>query len=479
MGKVKENESNKKSGGWGAIRDVWQDIVKRTRGVRPVAIDPKLPGKDRRWIKEQIRNCLEARGGEVAARGRAAQLGHTYASLDEQGKKRFLKVLVQDFDVDFAAVQAQAKTLLDEQLDETARLAATQEMAALLKPARMKLLQQFTTLPDGVKFLIDLRAENFPWSRKDPLLAILEKDLRNLLTDWFDIGFLELKRLTWSSPASLLEKLIEYEAVHEIRNWTDLKNRMRPDRRVYAYFHPRMPGEPLIFIEVALTKGIPDNIHGILNQDSAVIDPNKADTAVFYSITSAQRGLAGVSLGDFLIKRVVELISREFGNIEHYCTLSPIPGFMKWLNAALASEGAQELLEKTTALSGLDELRGMELPAPFLQRVLADNTWIEDPALEAAIMRPLSDLCLHYLAVEKRQGMTALDKVAHFHLSNGARIERVNWRGNVSEAGLKSAAGFMVNYLYNLEQIERNHEAYVTTGEIKMSSALRRRMPKD
>src|SRR5690606_7075814 len=213
------------------------------------------------------------------------------------------------------------------------------------EPPRMALLTQFNALQEGVKFLVDMRGELMTLVREDPDLRGLEADLKRLLASWFDVGFLDLRRITWHAPASLLEKLINYEAVHEIRSWADLKNRLDSDRRCYAFFHPRMPDEPLIFVEVALVTGMAADVHVLLDEQSPVEDPALADTAIFYSISNAQKGLAGISFGNFLIKRVVDDLSGEFKNLRTFATLSPIPGFCRWLHARIEAEGDDLLTE--------------------------------------------------------------------------------------------------------------------------------------
>jgi malonyl-CoA decarboxylase len=258
-------------------------------------------------LPEQMRSCLAGRGGEVSARNRAAKLAETYQQLDEAGRKDFLRTLA-GFDSDPAAVAA-AYSQVQAAADPAELATAKADLRRALEPPRLRLLTQFTTIPDGRKFLVDLRGFLLKVRRDDKLLAALEADLRGLLAAWFDIGFLELQRIDWNSPAVLLEKLVGYEAVHEIRSWRDLKNRLDSDRRCYAFFHPRMPGEPLIFVEVALVKGLAGGVQKLLDEKAPLQDPHQADTAIFYSISNCQRGLAGISFGNFLIKRVVEELS--------------------------------------------------------------------------------------------------------------------------------------------------------------------------
>ena len=304
------------------ITDAWRDMA---AGVAP-AEDESIPA--------QMRACLAARGGEISARNRAAKLGEAYLAADAAGRLDFLRHLAS-FDANPATI-AQATA----HLAENPSPAATAALRRALEPPRLRLLTQFTTIPDGVKFLVDLRAELLAVRDADATLAGLEADLRTLLAAWFDIGFLDLRRIDWNAPAALLEKLVGYEAVHEIRGWRDLKNRLDSDRRCYAFFHPRTPGEPLIFVEIALVQGLAGSVQTLLDQKAPVLDASKADTAIFYSISNCQRGLAGISFGNFLIKRVVEELSAEFRNLKTFATLSPLPGFRRWLDTTLAKPDA-------------------------------------------------------------------------------------------------------------------------------------------
>jgi malonyl-CoA decarboxylase len=258
--------------------------------------------------------------------------------------------------------------------------------------------------------------------------------------------------------------------VHEIRSWNDLKHRLESDRRCYAFFHPSMPDEPLIFVEVALVNGIAGNVQKLLDADGERVEPEDANTAIFYSISNAQKGLAGVSFGDFLIKRVVDDLSRELPNVKTFSTLSPIPGFRRWLDGRLA-DGADLLThEESDALS---QLVTTEADQPLLTAALAQPDWPQNADLDAALKPVLLRLVAGYLLYQRRGANRALDPVAHFHLSNGSRIERLNWHGDLSARGLEQSAGMMVNYLYALDRIEANHEAYVSGGDIPASSSVR------
>lgn len=463
---------------------LWRDLVPTREEPIAEGLRPGLPDEDLKRVRKQMDACLEAKGGDVSARTRAAQLGHAYISLDATGKERFLRLMALDYDTDHEAVDRAVERLRAAK-DEEGRAAAERALRKTLEAPRRHLLRQFTALPNGVKFLVDMRAELMGLARKHPELAGLESDLKYLLKTWFDVGFLELRRITWESPANILEKIIAYEAVHAIRSWDDLKNRLDSDRRLYAFFHPRMPDEPLIFVQVALLNGMADNIQKLLDVSAPVGNPETADTAIFYSISNAQRGLAGISFGNFLIKKVVETLSLEFPNLKTYATLSPLPAFVKWLDACLA-EGEPGLLtaaEHKTLTTLAKKREGLGNGAKgVLRAALETPEWWQDTELCDALRGPLLRLGARYLAVEKRAPKgkdnggarpTALDPVAHFHLSNGARIERLNWLGDVSEKGLTQAVGLMVNYLYKINDIERNHETYSEQGKAVLSSGVR------
>ena len=421
-------------------------------------------------IAGQMRACLAGRGGAVSARNRAAKLAETYLFLDDDGRVDFLRTLAS-FDSDADAVAA-AVQVFQAATDEAARATAQMQLRRALEPPRLRLLTQFTAIPDGVKFLVDLRAFLMAHVRGDPRLAALESDLRGLLASWFDVGFLELCRITWDSPAALLEKLVGYEAVHEIRGWRDLKDRLDSDRRCYAFFHPRMPAEPLIFVEVALVEGLADSVQRLLDQKAPVLDPDDADAAIFYSISNCQRGLAGISFGNFLIKRVVDELSTEFRNLKTFATLSPVPGFRRWLDARMG-DGADRLLtdDERTALHAA--VPDAESGAGALIAILARRGWLRDPNLKKAAEPMLVRLCARYL-LHEGNARRAADQVAHFHLSNGARIERLNPGADTSEKGLKESAGMMVNYLYDPARIEQYHEDYAGEGKRNASTAVRR-----
>jgi len=453
------------------LRGAWREIALSARGVLSGAPRPDLPEDDVARLRQQMLSCLDGRGGEVTARARAAELGRTYLALNEAGRGRFLRLLASEFDTDHEAVD-RCCAALAAATDPAERIAAERALRTALLPPRVTLMRQFNALPEGVKFLVDRRAELIAIANGDLVLRGLADDLRDLLANWFDIGFLELQRITWDAPASLLEKLMAYEAVHEIRGWTDLKNRLEADRRCFAFFHPRMPDEPLIFVEVALVSGIAGNIETLLDETAPMGNPQTADTAIFYSISNCQRGLVGISFGDFLIKRVVDALAAELPRLKTFATLSPLPAFRAWL-AAEAEQGPLLLPSEAKTVEVVSA--GMDAAGAddALLRLLDRPEWVDDLRIAAALREPLLRLAARYLLHARAPSGRALDPVAHFHLSNGARVEQLDWLGDRSPKGLQQSAGIMVNYLYRLGNIEANHEAYRDEGRVAASSAVR------
>ncbi|MGE0256567.1 MAG: malonyl-CoA decarboxylase [Alphaproteobacteria bacterium] len=455
------------------LRRALADVMEVAGVRRNGALRPDLPEDDLERLRQKIDVCLAARGGEVTARANAAELARTYLDLNREGRLRFFGLLAESYGVDRAdldgAIAAVPATADRPSLDR-----AIQRLREILEPPRLQLFKKFNGLENGIKFLVDLRADLLDLTAEAPALRPVERELRDLMASWFDVGFLALRRIDWQSPASLLEKLIAYEAVHEIRSWDDLKNRLESDRRCYAFMHPSLPDEPLIFVEVALVHGIAGSIQTLLDERAPTGDPEEADTAIFYSISNAQRGLAGVSFGSFLIKQVVDDLSHDFPRLRTFSTLSPIPGFRAWLaereaagETLLEPAEANAIAEATTGDDG--EAADVVALGPLLDR--AD--WPRDPLLAGALQAPLTRLCADYLLNARRGEKRARDPVAHFHISNGARVERLNWLGDRSPRGMKQSAGLMVNYLYRLDQIAENHEAYADSGEVAASSAVR------
>jgi len=453
------------------LRNAWREIALSAREALSGAPRPDLPEDDLERLRRQMVVCLDGSVGGVTARARAAELGRSYLALNEAGRERFLRLLAEEFDTDHEAVKSCCSRLAAA-ADPAARSAAERALRAALTPPRLTLLRQFNALPEGVKFLVDRRAELIEMANGDAVMRDLADDLRDLLANWFDIGFLELRRITWEAPAALLEKLMAYEAVHEIRGWTDLKNRLEADRRCFAFFHPRMPDEPLIFVEVALVSGIAGNIHALLDEAAPIGNPQAADAAIFYSISNCQQGLVGISFGDFLIKRVVDALTAELPRLKSFATLSPVPAFRAWLKAEAARDKLL-LANEARAIQVLSgDPDGDDADGLFLH-LLDRPDWHRDPRTAGVLREPLLRLCARYLLHERAPSGRAVDPVAHFHLSNGARVERINWLGDVSEKGLQQSAGLMVNYLYRLADIEANHRAYRDDGRVVAASAVR------
>lgn len=455
------------------IQKTWKKIISKTRIVVTGKIDPDLSGVNEEHIRTKIHDCLFARGGEISGRTRSVELGQLYLGLSGKGRRKFMKILAHDFDINQQKVNGIIREFQGTENEEL-RLKVEMELAEALVPPRVKLLKQFNTLPNGFKFLIDLRAELLSIREGDLYLKKLDADLKDILSSWFDIGLLDLKEITWQSPASLLEKLIEYEAVHEIKSWDDLKNRLDSDRHCFAFFHNKMPDEPLIFVEVALVNEISASIQKLLDQEAVTIKPEDADTAIFYSISNAQRGLSGINLGNFLIKRVVTELSKHLKGLKHFATLSPVPYFRKWLDPILF-EGDESILTAAEIKTFRYKTGNTNAAAGLL--ALLNSDWHRDQEVVNILKPVLMKLCAQYLFYVKKEDKI-FDPVANFHLANGARIESINWLGDISGKGMKQSAGIMVNYYYELSEIEKNHELYITEAKISASKSVKKWLKK-
>jgi malonyl-CoA decarboxylase len=444
------------------LRTAFIDTARGAREVVGSPLRPDLPDDDIPRLKSRIDACLAGKGGETARRGRAADLGQAYLSLSPVGRKKFLLTLAHDYGLPREAAMAIVE-----------RWRASKEPARALRrtlePPAVRLLHEFVGVPQGVKFVVDLRAELLVLGRSDAMARALSEDLRPLLGAWFDVGFLDLVRIDWSSPAALLEKLTAYEAVHAIRSWRDLKNRLDSDRRCFAFFHPRMPDEPLIFVEVALVAGLSGNVQRLLDAKAETRDAEQANTAIFYSISNCQQGLAGISFGNFLIKRVADRLATELPRIKDFATLSPVPGLRQHIDTRLKNEGDGALTsaEIASLRPVIDKVEG----AAAVRQLLDRPVWWEVPAIDKALRPILSRLAAHYLTTADSKGR-ALDRVAHFHLGNGAIVERLNWLGDTSTNGFKQSYAMMVNYRYKLSDVDANHEAY-SNGRIVASRDVR------
>jgi malonyl-CoA decarboxylase len=431
---------------------VLADLKSKAQGLRQ---DHALRG-----LLAECRRLLSERGeanGPAIAQGIVERI----ETLADDRRWRFFDHLARDFSPDPQAVLASAQAYANNPGAEQ-----LMHLTNATEPPRQELFRRLNRAPGGTAALVRLRRALLERLPKQPQLQAVEADLLHLLSSWFNAGFLQMRRVDWNSPAQLLEQIIRHEAVHEIDGWDDLRRRLQPDRRCFAFFHPQLPDEPLIFVEVALVDAMADAIAPLIDKRSAPLTPEHFKVAVFYSISNCQPGLRNVSLGNFLIKRVAEELKRELPQLKTFCTLSPIPGLMNWLirvqgfSAAPGAKAAQvEQAEATLALlrKACDGDLGMLTHAGTLQ------------ALPAAAHQALWRLAAWYLV--RLSPTPQGDPVARFHLDNGARLERLNANANLSSKGLKQSAGLMVNYLYDLSRIESCHEQFVS-GRVVHSRAL-------
>ncbi|WNL42034.1 malonyl-CoA decarboxylase [Halomonas sp. PAMB 3264] len=387
---------------------------------------------------------LMGRTGEASQILMAQQALAHYRALDDEEKLAFFQLLANDYAAEPADIHS-AYAVYREHEDN----ASLEKLFNACEPRRQTLLRRLNLCPGGTFDLVNMRADLLKCLRQSPELSALDSDFAHLFNSWFNRGFLMLESIDWNTPAAVLEKIIRYEAVHEIGDWHDLRRRLDPDdRRCYAFFHPATGDEPLIFVEVALCDGIPGNVQRILEHGEE-LPLEDADTAVFYSISNCQAGLKGVSFGNFLIKQVVQELSRELPQIKNFVTLSPVPGFADWLDEA----------RKEATLS---------------EELTAYLDTHESEELSSSAHKEFMRLASHYLVDVKHKSGQPLNPVARFHLGNGASLHRLNWRADTSSKGLKQAHGLMVNYLYQLNRIEQNHEAYSANHTVVCASDIRR-----
>jgi malonyl-CoA decarboxylase len=424
------------------FRELLETIFERRGGLAPAGRGG--PHGDLAVLARQ----LLSRRGELSGVTIAQQIVESYGRSTDEEKAAFFHLLATEFGPDVEDVRAAASSFLDD-----GDGAALSRLARSAEAPRREFFRRLNLAPGGTAAMVTMRAELLPLVADDPGLRPVDEDLAHLLNSWFNRGFLVLRRIDWSTPANILEKIIQYEAVHEIHDWDDLKRRLDPvDRRCFAFFHPALAEEPLIFVEVALTDGGAPSVQALLSDERS---PQAAPptTAIFYSISNCQAGLTGISFGNFLIKQVVNDLANEQPQLKRFVTLSPLPGFMAWLHRLSESENGaiQELLTQ-----------------------LDDPGWIDDAAARDGFGDTLMPLAARYLLQEKRQNSQPIDPVARFHLGNGARIEKLNWLGDTSPRGLTQSAGIMVNYLYEPKDIEQNHEDYAERGTIAAAPAVKK-----
>ena len=413
-------------------------------------------------VRRLIASCkkLLSERGEAAGVSLAKITSDQYLGLDKKEQARFFAALLVEFSPDPARVLAASKAYAAE--PSAASLA---QLSIAAEPPRQELLRRLNRAPGGTATILRMRERLLELKREQRELDAVDWDFHHLLSSWFNPGFLRMVRVDWRTPAYLLEQIILHEAVHEIRGWNDLRRRLESDRRCFAFFHPALPDEPLIFVEVALTDRMADAVGSLIDAQSTSDDSSRATTAVFYSISNCHPGLRGVSLCNFLIKNVVEVLAQEFARLKLFCTLSPIPGFAAWLGALLKRGSAQQSTPLAPALKAVVAELGVNLAG-----VASDRAYVERLA---AVREPLMQLCATYLAHPADGNEPAQDPVARFHLHNGAKLERINWLADTSVKGLRESFGLMVNYVYEPRAIEDNHEKYVR-GEIVASRGVRR-----
>jgi len=416
-------------------------------------VNPSERARADRKGRKAIELCraLMSERGEVSGAALAREALAAYDGLSEAGTESFFELLVSEFSPDPRQVIRAADSYRDQPSQES-----LVELRRVVEPPQQELFRRLNMAPGGTAALVAMRHRVLRALKSHPEWKGIDADLVHLFSSWFNRGFLTLQRIDWHTPAIVLEKLIQYEAVHEVASWKDLHRRLEADRRCFAFFHPALPDQPIIFIEVALTKGISTSMQPLLDLDSLVSDPQSADSAIFYSITSCQEGLRGIPFGNLLIKQVAQELGREFPRINNFATMSPIPGFRAWLTSV------EQSLDATPAGRAVTET---------LKR-LQDSDWFKrkDVARLQAVLMPV---CAYYL-LHAKQGEEPADPVARFHLGNGAQLERINWLGNISKHGLQRSAGLMVNYLYRLRDVEDNHELYVKKHRVVASRHLRR-----
>jgi malonyl-CoA decarboxylase len=424
------------------LQELLVTVAEQGRQLLPRSLGGTVPKDD----LHELATALLSGRGEASGVAIASAILARYRAVGDEERRAFLGFLAT-LQPDGEAVAAAAKAYLAS--PGAAAISALQEAT---ESPRQEFFRRLNLAPGATAQMVAMRQDLLGVG--DAALAPVDRDLMHLLASWFNRGFLVLRRIDWQTPAAILEKIIEYEAVHEIQGWEDLRRRLDPDdRRCFAFFHPSLIDEPLIFVEVALTRDIPDDIQSLLRaapKNGEAVE--KPTTAVFYSISNCQDGLRGISFGNFLIKQVVEELVRERDSLRTFVTLSPVPTFASWLARTLAEE-------ECTLVNEVERER---------MRLLEEPDWIYTYGNEG--VRPLlMRLAAHYFLNAKNRDGYPLDPVARFHLGNGARLERINWQGDISAKGLREAHGLMCNYRYELKDIEKNHEAYENEGAVAAS----------
>ena len=434
------------------LQDLLSTIADRGRQFIPQA----LLGVGRKDDIRYLAKALLTSKGEASGVAIAREILTRFRALSAEEQRSFVRFVAETMQPDNEEVLKAATSFIASPSKATLRALQT-----AVESPRQEFFRRLNLAPGATAEIVSLRASFLSEARSDPVLASLDADLQHLLYSWFNRGFLVLRRIDWQTPAAVLEKIIAYEAVHQIQGWDDLRRRLEPaDRRLFAFFHPSLVDEPLIFVEVALTDHIPGSIQAVLGEHRKPPGAQLAPTvAVFYSISNCQEGLRGISFGNFLIKQVVEELAKEVPSLKTYVTLSPVPGFARWLSGALAAPAG-----------GKDALADAEREA---LTALQSSRWLEAEDEGDSLREPLLTAAAHYFLRVKDSNGYPFDPVARFHLGNGASLDRINWLGDISEKGLRQSHGLMVNYRYDLGEIEANHEAYENAKAVATSRAVR------
>ena len=435
--------------------------IKGIRAIRDTALRFKRDGLKTRKLVRACKQLLSERG-EASGVSLAQDTLALYAVLSKEEQLAFFQALKTEFSPDPQQVLAWATSYANS--PDSRHLAA---LTHAVEPPRQELLRRLNRAPGGTRAIVGMRERLLDALPKDRELQQVDDDFHHLLQSWFNPGFLRIARVDWNTPATLLEQLIRHEAVHEIRGWNDLRRRLQDDRRCFAFFHPALPDEPLIFVEVALLAEMPAAIEPLINIESEPKPQKDFHLAAFYSISNCQPGLRGVSLGNFLIKQVAGMLAAEFPRVNRFCTLSPIPGFREWLRRTIATPDQIATLPEAVRHS-LDNVQRMI--GPLLDKGVAELRAADRPREKCA--DDLERLCAAYLLGIGEPDKVTRDSVARFHLNNGARMDRLNPAGDLSDKGLRQSLGLMVNYVYDLKTIERNHGKFVV-GTIEASKQVR------
>lgn len=475
------------------VQSFWARLVSRLEQPADVSVSEKNSEgllKDVKRVRDVLINSRRPTrvigNGDILPETLAKEFCSYYRSLSSKAEKlKMFTFLAKEFGLNYGDIRIIAKDITRaKERGVTTVLKLEEKLQQSAQPPYITLLSYVGRLEGGVKFIVDLREDLLAMLSNVDLheggrdeLNDINHHIRSLLSMWFSVGFLNMERITWRSPCDITEKVANYEAVHVIRNWMDIKKRIGPYRRCFVFMHPSMPREPVCVLHTALREDVPESIQEILAEDipSEEMDIEKKDTAVFYSVSSTQKGLAEIDLGNFIIKEAVNQLKHDFPNIQHFVTLSPIPGFRKWLDYKLMESSESAVIHNImeNKMLNCEERKALQdsLKKPYnisLKELLRTSAWLKDLKFCEILRKPLMEVCANYLYNEKKRRF-AYDPVANFHLHNGASLWRLNWKGDVSKKGLQSSLGMMVNYRYTLGNCDRNTRQYLLKGDIAVS----------